>query len=58
PLTGSELVDWRKREGLSQSEAAKRLDVGIATIKRAEAGGESHLGPALAKAFAKLSTLP
>lgn len=57
PLTGSELVDWRKREGLSQSEAAKRLDVGIATIKRAEAGGESHLGPALAKAFAKLSTL-
>lgn len=55
PLTGNELVDWRKREGLSQAEAARRLEVGIATIKRAEASGESPLGPALAKAFARFS---
>lgn len=58
PLTGGELVDWRKREGLSQTEAAKRLDVGVATIKRAEAGGETPLGPALAKAFARLFARP
>jgi hypothetical protein len=58
PLTGTELVAWRKREGLTQLEASKQLGVGIATIKRAEAGGESPLGPALAKAFARLSTRP
>lgn len=58
PLTGSELVDWRKREGISQGDAATQLGVGIATIKRAEASGETPLGPALAKAFARLAARP
>ena len=58
PLTGRELLEWRKREGVSQAEAAKQLGVGVATVKRAEASGEAPLGPALAKAFFRFFTKP
>src|SRR5512141_177517 len=54
PLTGGELTEWRKREALSQAEAARRLGVGPSTIKRAEIDVEAPLGPALARAFGRL----
>jgi hypothetical protein len=54
PMTGAELVAWRKRKNLTQAAAAARLGVGARTIRRAET--DAKLGPALRKAFAKLKT--
>jgi DNA-binding XRE family transcriptional regulator len=54
PMTGAELVAWRKRENLTQEAAAARLGVGLRTIRRAET--DAKLGPALRKAFAKFKT--
>lgn len=53
PATGAELVTWRKAQGLTQAEAAKRLHVGLRTIKRAETSNATPLGWALRKAFGK-----
>lgn len=51
PTTGTELVEWRAKHGLSQQSAAKLLGVGLATVKRAE-----RMGPEpLPRSFARVS---
>lgn len=32
------LKDWRAREGMTQAQAAARLDVGVTTVSRWESG--------------------
>jgi len=54
PMTGAELVAWRKAENLTQAAAAARLAVSERTIRNAETETTDKLGPALRKAFAKL----
>jgi hypothetical protein len=49
--TGADLKAWRAQKGLSQAAAAKALEVGIATIKRAELAPKTPLGLALREAL-------
>jgi hypothetical protein len=50
-LTGGELAAWRKQRGWSQVEAATVLNVGVATLKRAEVAATEPLGRTLRKAI-------
>lgn len=50
PRTGAELRAWRDELGLSQADAARLLDVGIATVKRAEAAPDASLPRAFRRA--------
>jgi DNA-binding XRE family transcriptional regulator len=52
PRTGAELRTWREKRGWTQAELAKRFDVNVKTVKRAEAEPDKPLGRALAKALA------
>jgi len=54
PTNGTELKAWRKKRGWSQAELARRLKLGIATIKRAEQRPTQSLGPSLAEALPAL----
>ncbi len=58
PTTGSELVLWRKKRGISQVQLAKELNVGLRTVKRAEASEHNKLGPAISQAFQRIGHLP
>jgi hypothetical protein len=49
--TGADLKAWRAQKGLSQAAAANALEVGIATIKRAELAPKAPLGHALREAL-------
>lgn len=51
PLTGAELLTWRKHTGLSQRNAAKALGVSFSTVQRAEKAADELLGPALRDAL-------
>ena len=51
PKNGAELVAWRKERGWSQAELAKRMAIGIATVKRTELAGTEPIGAKLAKAL-------
>jgi DNA-binding XRE family transcriptional regulator len=51
PLTGHELREWRKKQGLTQAKAAEKLGVGSITIKRTESSPTKKLGPKLQKAL-------
>jgi DNA-binding XRE family transcriptional regulator len=55
PMTGAELVAWRKKQNLTQAAAATRLGVSERTIRNAENAEAAQLGPALRKAFTKLA---
>jgi hypothetical protein len=49
--TGADLKAWRAQKGLSQAATAKALEVGIATLKRAERAPDAPLGHALREAL-------
>ena len=51
PLTGEELVAWRKGKGLSLRKAAEALGVNFSTLHRAEKAPAEPLGPALRDAL-------
>jgi hypothetical protein len=51
PRIGSEFRQWRVDRNLSQNALAKLLEVGLATIKRAEMAPKERLGRALYKAL-------
>ena len=43
PLTGKELREWRKARGLTQAETAKRLEISMSTVQRAESKPDKRL---------------
>jgi hypothetical protein len=57
PKTGAELREWRHSRKLSQEALSQLLDVGLATVKRAEMQPSESLGQALRKALATRRTL-
>lgn len=59
-MNGFDLRVWREGEGLTQSEAADRLDVGRRTIARAESEPEAGVSGKLADAVAmdRLARVP
>lgn len=50
PKTGAELKAWREKHNLSQTEAARVLGVGVATVKRAELAATVALSRAFGRA--------
>ncbi len=50
-LVGTDLAVWRRRHGLTQVAAAKRLGVRQGTISKAEGKGPAPLGPTLSVAL-------
>jgi hypothetical protein len=58
PRTGVELRAWRVDHGWSQAEAAAKLGVGIATVKRAELAADQPLARALTAALAARKPKP
>ena len=55
PRTGAELKEWRKKEGLTQKETAKKLNIASRTLRRAETNEKKHLGKSILRGFEKLA---
>ena len=54
PLTGSELIQWRKARGWTQAQAILELGVGERTLRRAEANPDIPLNRALRDGLERL----
>lgn len=50
-LTGQDLLDWRKSQGLSRKNASAILGIGVGSIQRAEGMKDKSLGPKLLPAL-------